>query len=45
MQQNFSRPLGPIGSNVVAPLQPTSTGMLVTANKIVPGPEALDFGF
>src|SRR4051812_19443984 len=38
----FTRPLGPIGSNVVAPLQ-TSSGMTVTANKIVPGQEVLDF--
>ncbi len=41
--QTFSRPLGPIGSNVVAPLQPTSSGMMVTANKLVPGQEVLDF--
>ena len=40
---HFTRPLGPIGSNVVAPLQPTSSGMMVTANKIVPGQEAIDF--
>ena len=33
----FNRPLGPIGSNVVAPLQTTSSGMMVTANKLVPG--------
>src|SRR5687767_9128031 len=39
----FNRPLGPIGSNVVAPLQATSSGMMVTANKIVPGQEAIDF--
>jgi CRP-like cAMP-binding protein len=39
----FNRPLGPIGSNVVAPLQQTSSGMMVTANKIVPGQEAIDF--
>jgi CRP/FNR family cyclic AMP-dependent transcriptional regulator len=39
----FNRPLGPIGSNVVAPLQTTSSGMMVTANKIVPGQEAIDF--
>jgi CRP-like cAMP-binding protein len=39
----FNRPAGPIGSNVVAPLQTTSSGMVVTANKLVPGPEALDF--
>ena len=39
----FNRPLGPIGSNVVAPLQTTSSGMMVTANKAVPGNEALDF--
>lgn len=41
--QTYPRPLGPIGSNVVAPLQPTSSGMLVTANKMAPGPETLDF--
>ena len=40
---HFTRPLGPIGSNVVAPLQPTSSGMMVTANKVVPGQEVLDF--
>lgn len=39
----YHRPLGPIGSNVVAPLQTTSSGMTVTANKLVPGQEALDF--
>jgi CRP/FNR family cyclic AMP-dependent transcriptional regulator len=39
----FNRPLGPIGSNVVAPMQTTSSGMMVTANKIVPGQEAIDF--
>lgn len=39
----FNRPLGPIGSNVVAPLQTTSSGMMVTANKIIPGQEAIDF--
>lgn len=39
----FSRPIGPIGSNVVAPLQTTSSGMLVTANKLVPGQEPIDF--
>jgi CRP/FNR family cyclic AMP-dependent transcriptional regulator len=40
--QGFTRPLGPIGSNAVAPLQ-TSSGMLVTANRVVTGPETLDF--
>jgi len=40
--QGFSRPLGPIGSNAVTPLQ-TPSGMLVTANRVVPTPEALDF--
>jgi len=39
----FNRPLGPIGSNIVAPLQPTSSGMMVTANKLVPGQEVIDF--
>jgi CRP-like cAMP-binding protein len=39
----FNRPLGPIGSNVVVPMQPTSSGMLVTANKVTPNAEALDF--
>ena len=39
----FNRPLGPIGSNVVAPLQATSSGMMVTANKMIPGQEAIDF--
>ncbi len=39
----FNRPLGPIGSNVVAPVQTTSSGMMVTANKIGPGNEVLDF--
>ena len=42
--QGYQRPLGPIGSNVVAPaIQPTSSGMMVTANKIVPGQEVIDF--
>ena len=40
---SFNRPLGPIGSNVVAPLQATSSGMMVTANKLIPGQEAIDF--
>src|SRR5829696_8324826 len=40
---SFNRPLGPIGSNVVVPVQTTSSGMMVTANKIVPGQEVLDF--
>lgn len=39
----FNRPLGPIGSNVVAPVQTTSSGMMVTANRLVPGQEVLDF--
>ena len=39
----YNRPLGPIGSNAVAPVQTTSSGMMVTANKIVPGQEVLDF--
>jgi CRP/FNR family transcriptional regulator, cyclic AMP receptor protein len=40
----FNRPSGPIGSNVVVPMQPTSTGMVVTANKIVaPSQEGMDF--
>jgi CRP/FNR family transcriptional regulator, cyclic AMP receptor protein len=39
----FTRPAGPIGSNIVAPIQTSSTGMMVTANKIVPGQEAIDF--
>lgn len=40
----FNRPLGPIGSNVVAPpIQTTSSGMMVTANKIAPGQEVIDF--
>lgn len=38
-----NRSLGPIGSSVVAPLQPTSSGMMVTPNKLVPGQEVLDF--
>ena len=41
--QGFNRPLGPIGSNVVAPLQATSSGMMVTASKATPGQEAIDF--
>jgi CRP-like cAMP-binding protein len=32
----FNRPLGPIGSNVVVPLQPTASGMVVTAHKYAP---------
>ena len=43
MQPNYTRPMGPIGSNNVAPLQPTSSGMLVTAAAMAPTPEALDF--
>src|SRR6266849_165312 len=39
----FTRPLGPIGSNVVAPVQTTSSGMMVTATKVMPSPEVLDF--
>jgi CRP-like cAMP-binding protein len=40
----FNRPLGPIGSNVVGPVQTTSSGMMVAAaNKLVPSPEVLDF--
>ncbi|MGQ0507427.1 MAG: Crp/Fnr family transcriptional regulator MrpC, partial [Myxococcaceae bacterium] len=39
----FNRPAGPIGSNVVAPIQTSSSGMMVTANKIVPGQEVIDF--
>ncbi len=39
----FNRPAGPIGSNVVAPMQTSSSGMMVTANKIVPGQEVIDF--
>jgi CRP/FNR family transcriptional regulator, cyclic AMP receptor protein len=38
-----NRSVGPIGSNLVTPLQPTSSGMMVTANKMVPGQEVLDF--
>lgn len=39
----FNRPFGPIGSNVVSPLQTTSSGMVVAANKLMPGQEVLDF--
>src|SRR5262249_22180051 len=46
----FNRPLGsigasigPIGSNVVSPLQTTSSGMVVAASKVAPSPEVLDF--
>jgi len=46
----FNRPLGPIGasigpigSNVVSPVQTTSSGMMVAANKVAPNPEVLDF--
>jgi CRP/FNR family cyclic AMP-dependent transcriptional regulator len=39
----FNRPLGPIGSNVVNPVQTTSSGMMVAANKVAPGPEVFDF--
>lgn len=41
--QGFTRPLGPIGSNVIVPIQTTSSGMMVTANKAVPGQDAIDF--
>ncbi|MBI3182465.1 MAG: Crp/Fnr family transcriptional regulator [Myxococcales bacterium] len=41
--QGFTRPLGPIGSNVVAPLQSTSSGMMVTPNRVTPGQDVLDF--
>ncbi len=40
---SFNRPVGPIGSNVVVPMQATSSGMLVTANKVAPGQESIDF--
>ncbi len=39
----FNRPAGPIGSNSVAPIQTSQSGMMVTANKIVPGQEVIDF--
>ncbi len=39
----FTRPLGPIGSNAVSPVQTTSSGMMVTATKVLPSPEVLDF--
>ncbi|MFL5320690.1 MAG: Crp/Fnr family transcriptional regulator MrpC [Myxococcaceae bacterium] len=40
----FNRPLGPIGSNVVVPMQPTQSGMMVTANKLSPQPQdGIDF--
>ncbi|HXN41954.1 MAG TPA: cyclic nucleotide-binding domain-containing protein, partial [Myxococcaceae bacterium] len=39
----FNRPLGPIGSNIVSPVQTTSSGMMVAATKAAPGPEVLDF--
>ena len=39
----FNRPLGPIGSNIVNPVQTTSSGMMVAATKLAPGPEVLDF--
>lgn len=39
----FNRPLGPIGSSVVAPMHTSSTGMMVTANTVVPGQDVLDF--
>jgi len=38
----FTRPLGPIGSNAVSPVQTTSSGMMVTATKVLPSPEVLD---
>lgn len=37
------RPLGPIGSNVIVPMQTTSSGMTVTMNKMQPGQDVLDF--
>lgn len=37
------RPLGPIGSNVIVPMQTTSSGMTVTMNKVQPGQDVLDF--
>jgi len=39
----FNRPVGPIGSNAIAPMQATSSGMLVTATKLGTPPEVLDF--
>lgn len=43
----FNRPIGPIGSNVVVPMQTTSSGMTVTMNKVQPGvgapPDSIDF--
>lgn len=38
-----NRPLGPIGSNVIVPMQTTSSGMTVTMNKMQPGQDVLDF--
>ena len=39
----YHRPLGPIGSNVIVPMQTTSSGMTVTMNKMQPGHDVLDF--
>jgi CRP/FNR family transcriptional regulator, cyclic AMP receptor protein len=39
----YHRPMGPIGSNVIVPMQTTSSGMTVTMNKMVPGQDVLDF--
>lgn len=39
----YHRPLGPIGSNVIVPMQTTSSGMTVAMNKMQPGQDVLDF--
>ena len=39
----YTRPLGPIGSNIVPPLQTASSGMLVTPATTAPAPDTLDF--
>jgi len=39
----YTRPLGPIGSNLVPPLQTASSGMLVTPAAAAPAPDAIDF--
>ena len=41
--QGFHRPMGPIGSNVVVPMQTTGSGMTVTMNRMAPQQQGIDF--
>lgn len=39
----FNRPMGPIGSNLVTPIQTTPSGMTISSNKMSAAPEVLEF--